>query len=245
VGFTIEANTFINWAASSMDAPAILLRSARNGYVGQNVYQSPNGAATRMIELQDANASDLTRDNVLLEPVLTGTGTARAFTTSNPILTRNWILGRNYLQPQGVLGDLATSGFGGGESGRTWWDVTNRRMRLWDGQGIRTLTATNRVTPAYSSTVRIDAAQGAWFLVNATDSATFAIADPSNGTIGQVLTITIKNASGGSLGAVRWGGAYHLAPWTSPARGTSRSISFAHDGASWIEIGRTLGDVPN
>src|SRR5205823_6924659 len=106
--------------------------------VGQNTYQSPNGTATTMIDLQDANSSDLTRDNVLLEPVLTGTGTALAFSANNPVLTRNWILGRNYLQPGAVAGDVTTRGFGVGESGRTWWDGANRRLRLWDGSSVRT-----------------------------------------------------------------------------------------------------------
>ena len=52
-GFTIEGNTFINWAASAADFPAIQLNAARGGFVGPNAYQSPNGAATTIINYRD------------------------------------------------------------------------------------------------------------------------------------------------------------------------------------------------
>lgn len=47
------------------------------------------------------------------------------------------------------------------------------------------------------------------------------------------------------LGGLTWGPGYELGRWVSPANGGSRSISFGYDGAHWIEIGRTIVDVPN
>jgi hypothetical protein len=74
--------------------------------------------------------------------------------------------------------------------------------------------------------------------VTATDRSAVAIAHALNGTIGQVITITIRNARDADLGGLTWGPRYKLGGWVSPANGGSRSISFGYDGAHWIEIGR-------
>jgi len=244
-GFTIEGNTFINWAASAGDFPAIQLTGARGGFVGPNAYQSPNGAATTIINYRDGGPQALTRDNILVEPVLTGSGNARPFPLNSAVLARNSVLSSRYFQPRGVDGDPATTGLGPGEGGRTWWDSTTRRFRVWDGAQVQTLSMARRVTLSYGPVMRVDAALGAWFSVTATDRSTVAIADVVNGTIGQVITITIRNASGGELGRLAWGPGYKLGNWVSPANGSSRSISFGYDGAHWVEIGRTTVDVPN
>jgi hypothetical protein len=93
--------------------------------------------------------------------------------------------------------------------------------------------------------MRVDAALGAWFSVTATDRSTIAIADAMNGTMGQIITISIRNASGGELGQLAWGPGYKLGRWVSPGNGRSRSISFGYDGTHWVEVGRTVVDVPN
>ena len=244
-GFTIEGNTFINWAASAADFPAIQLDAARGGFVGPNAYQSPNGAATTIINYRDGGPLAPTRDNILMEPVLTGSGNARPFPRNSAILARNSVLSSSYAQPRSVDGDLATAGFGSGEGGRTWWDSSARRFRVWDGAQIQTLSMAKRVTLPYGPVMRIDAALGAWFSVTATDRSTITIADAVNGTIGQIITITIRNASGGELGQLAWGPGYKLGRWISPANGRSQSISFGYDGAHWVEVGRTVVDVPN
>lgn len=244
-GFTIEGNTFVNWAASATDFPAIQLIAARGGFVGTNAYQSPNGAATTIVDCKDGAGGALTQDNVFVEPVLTGSGNAQPFPRNSPVLARNSVVGSSYYQPRSVNGDIATAGFGPGEGGRTWWDSSTRRFRVWDGAQVQTLSMARRVTLPHAATVQVDAALGGWFSITATDGSAVVIADASNGAIGQTITITVRNATRGALGKLAWGPAYKLASWTSPAPGSSRSITFAYDGMHWIEVGRTATDVPN
>lgn len=102
-----------------------------------------------------------------------------------------------------------------------------------------------RVAPTYGATVAINAALGDQFVITATNGTAFTINNPTNGVTGQRITIRIRNASGGVLGAVTWDTTYKLSAWTSPANGFSRAIVLDYDGAAWIEAARTPADVPN
>lgn len=100
--------------------------------------------------------------------------------------------------------------------------------------------------PAYGASVAIDAVVANEHVITATNGTAFTIANPLYAVqAGQRITIKVKNASGGVLGAVTWGTAFKLAAWTSPANGFSRSIDFRYDGANWVEVSRTPADVPN
>jgi hypothetical protein len=112
---------------------------------------------------------------------------------------------------------------------------------------VRFDTALNlrRTTLAYRPTVAIDASVGNLFVLTVTDGRPFTVTNPTNGTIGQMITLTIRNASGGDLGGMRWDTSYRLAPWTSPASNRSRSVSLTFDGRYWVEVSRTPADVPN
>src|SRR5207245_6846495 len=99
--------------------------------------------------------------------------------------------------------------------------------------------------PTYGRSVGINASLGSGFRVTATNGAAFMIANPTDPTTGQRITIMIRNASGGALGPVRWGTLYKLAAWISPANGSSRSITFWYDGTNWVEVNRTTVDVSN
>jgi|SRR5207302_8526744 len=106
--------------------------------------------------------------------------------------------------------------------------------------------STKRVVVPYLTPVAIDAWLGNLFDVTATDTNAFTIANPVNADAdGQRITITIRNTSGSTLGAVTWGTLYKLAAWTSPNPGFSRSIDFRYDGSAWVEVSRTPSDVPN
>jgi hypothetical protein len=94
--------------------------------------------------------------------------------------------------------------------------------------------------------VPVDVAAGTLVNINVTSTTAFQINSPTNdGAAGQLLTICVKNTSGGVLLGITWGSEYKLASWTNPANGYSRSISFFYDGTNWIEYSRTTADVPN
>lgn len=96
-----------------------------------------------------------------------------------------------------------------------------------------------------ASTVAIDASAGDEQYLTVSTGSAFTIGAPTNTTTGQLLTINIRNTSGGALGTITWNAVFKLATWTSPATGNSRSIVFRFDGTNWVERFRTPGDVPN
>jgi hypothetical protein len=98
---------------------------------------------------------------------------------------------------------------------------------------------------AYSALMTPNASTGNIKTIAATNATAFTITNPSNALSGTKLTITVKNTSGGALGAVSWGALYKMAAWVSPANGFSRSITFYFDNTNWIEMSRTPADVPN
>ena len=84
------------------------------------------------------------------------------------------------------------------------------------------------------------------FDINVTNGAAFTITNPVNSADGQRISIKIRNASGGAMGAITWGGAFLYSAWTNPANGFSRTIDFVYNGTtSWVEASRTPADVPN
>ena len=115
-------------------------------------------------------------------------------------------------------------------------------MLSWDGA-----ITLKRTTPTYGVSVAINTSLANWFSINANNGVGFMITNPTNPPTGPgcCITITIRNASAGRLGAVVWDTLYKLATWTSPATGFSRSITFGWDGTDWVEVSRTPSDVPN
>lgn len=109
-----------------------------------------------------------------------------------------------------------------------------------DGNLVQTI-----VTLSYGASVATNAAQGNIFIVTATNGTAFTMAAPTNAVVGQQMTFTVRNASGGVLGAVTWDASFKMAIWTSPANGFSQSITFYWSGANFIEMNRTTVDVPN
>lgn len=104
-----------------------------------------------------------------------------------------------------------------------------------------------RIIITYSASMAINAAVGTFFDITATDGNAFTVNTPTNPVDGQQITFTIRNISGGALGAVTWGAGYKLATWTSPATANSRSITFRYSStvSLWVEVTRTTVDVPN
>lgn len=121
--------------------------------------------------------------------------------------------------------------------------VTKSNRRVTINQSL----ALKRTAVTYSASMTIDAATGNWFLISATNGSAFTINAPTNAADGACITITVKNESGGALGAVTWNGIFKMSAWTSPANGFNRSISFMYDGtaSAWFQVSQTGVDVPN
>lgn len=102
-----------------------------------------------------------------------------------------------------------------------------------------------RTTPVYGASITINSANGGFHAITATNGTAFTINAPTNPVTGHQITVTIRNTSGGALGAVTWDAVFKLSAWTSPATANSRSVTFVYDGTNWVEIGRTPADVPN
>lgn len=102
-----------------------------------------------------------------------------------------------------------------------------------------------RVGLTYSASMTPDVYLGNEFVVTATNATAFTLNAPTNVTTGQRITLRIRNASGGALGAATWNAVFKMAAWTQPANGFSRAIDFTYDGTNWVECGRTPADVPN
>jgi hypothetical protein len=110
----------------------------------------------------------------------------------------------------------------------------------------KTLLCPLRFGSTYGATVAIDASTGMQFDISPTNGTAFTISNPTSPIgDGQTITMTIRNISGGAMGAITWGALYKMAAWTNPANGFSRSITFKWNATNWVEITRTPADVPN
>lgn len=68
---------------------------------------------------------------------------------------------------------------------------------------------------------------------------------PTDPFTGKVITVKVKNTSGGAIGVITWNAVFKMSAFTNPANGFSRSVIFYYDGTNWIETHRTTADVPN
>jgi hypothetical protein len=132
---------------------------------------------------------------------------------------------------------------------------------LWSGtladlsihEQVITSGVRESVTYVSGGTMRPDAAQGSSHQINVTTNAAFTIgptlmsgaAMPSGALVGRRMSILIRNASGGVMGAITWDAVYKMSAWTNPAGGFSRNIDFEWNGANWIQISGVGVDVPN
>lgn len=103
------------------------------------------------------------------------------------------------------------------------------------------------VLPTFGATVALDLTQGGFFRVTVTGAGAFTISNPSGiATIptGTQITIMLRNASGGVMGAITMGALFKGAP-TAPANGNSRSFTYTFDGTNWVLTSASPADVPN
>lgn len=99
-------------------------------------------------------------------------------------------------------------------------------------------------TFANASTINIDASLGDIFFFNCT-GATQTIANPTNPTTGQRITLVILQTGFGTP-SITWGTAWKLASgaWSgSLGSGLRGTINFFYDGAAWREYGGRASQV--
>lgn len=119
------------------------------------------------------------------------------------------------------------------------------RFIFVDGLTAQAAIIGKRVALTYSASVAVAANLGNLFDLSVTNAAILTINSPTSGVDGQTITLTVRNTSGGAMGAITWGATFKMSAWTNPATGFSRSLTFRFDGTNWVQISQTGVDVPN
>ena len=88
----------------------------------------------------------------------------------------------------------------------------------------------------FGVSVAIDAALGGIATITATNNTAFTIANPTNPTTGEWLSIQVRNTSGAALGTITWDTLYKMATFTKPATGYHRTVTFRYNGTNWDEL---------
>ena len=123
-------------------------------------------------------------------------------------------------------------------SDHEWVSAMMELARYVPSEYLLTYTSGVAMTP--------DLRNGEWVRLTITNNVAWTINAPKGSYVGQRVEFTIRNTSGGALGAATWNGSFKFgAAWASPATGFSRSIQFRYDGTNWVEVGRTAADVAN
>lgn len=102
------------------------------------------------------------------------------------------------------------------------------------------------LTPTYAATIVINRAGAQRHIVTATNTSDFAFNAPT-GThaVNSPLWVTLKNSSGGILGAITWNAVFKKPADTKPANGFNRSYLYLWDGSAWVFQFVSGADVPN
>jgi hypothetical protein len=112
-------------------------------------------------------------------------------------------------------------------------------------QAVRISPFRRFISRNYATSENFDASLYDIFSLNIQANLALTYNAPTGGTVGQELTIRVRNISGGAMGTITWDAVFKLSAWTNPANGNSRSITFVYDGTNWIQISQTGVDVPN
>jgi hypothetical protein len=105
---------------------------------------------------------------------------------------------------------------------------------------------TAREVVTYAASMTPNQRNGASHTITITNGTAFTINNPANSVDGAVVTIILRNTSGGAHGAITWGAGYRMAgALAAIATANSRSIQFIYDGTNWVETFRSAADVAN
>jgi hypothetical protein len=107
------------------------------------------------------------------------------------------------------------------------------------------LSSIGRLALTYSASITPDVGVSDTFEITATNSTAFTINAPLKPMDGKKISITIRNTSGGALGAITWNAVFKMSAFTSPATANSRAVGFFFDGTNWVQTFLQSVDVPN
>lgn len=129
----------------------------------------------------------------------------------------------------------------------TYRDQTDNTLKIVPRLKLDAALINKRVDAGWSGTLAINAALGNEFDINGVDSNVQTVPAPTNSKEGQVIVLTIRNVSGGALGAFTWNAIFKMAgsTMTLPGDNNSRSIMFRYNGTNWVEWFRSAADIPN
>ena len=104
-----------------------------------------------------------------------------------------------------------------------------------------------RVTQSGGGTKTPDAADVDIYQLQVGDSSAFAIGAPANAFDGKELIISVRNNTGGAIGAITWDAIFRMSAFTNPASGNHRSVTFVYDATSakWFQTNPAGVDILN
>lgn len=89
---------------------------------------------------------------------------------------------------------------------------------------------------AFSTAISLNATAGNVFVVNVNSTSAFSITAGGAATVGQPMTMTLKNTSTGTMGAVTFdSAAFRLAAFVAPGSGFRSSIQSYYDGLYFVQ----------
>lgn len=136
---------------------------------------------------------------------------------------------------------FSNTGIGGLNEPAGWrFDATNLAMRP-----LPSNVHARSVSRNYQLTENFDAALYDSFRINIQSNPALTYNAPTGGTVGQRISIRIRNVSGGAMGAITWNAAFKMSGWTNPANQKNRVIVFEFDGTYWNEYSQSPADIPN
>lgn len=245
------APCFINSAGGLAIGAAVFNPVTSNLLLGFSNAHTGTGTTTAVIGGSVRGAATGTAALVYVQAVLLSAVSAYVLTDMIGFQATTWTAGAGSTVTN-AKAFAATSTFAVGSNNYSYWTDLNTSANNYAFYGAGTAKSLfggaiieKEVTVVYSVAMTPDASLGNEQIITATNATAFAINAPTNPATGQYLEVTLRNTSGGALGAATWNGVFKMTAWTNPANGFSRTIVFRYNGANWVEKGRTAADVPN
>ena len=193
-------------------------------------------------------ADNIISNNYIDASANTGTGTSTAFYLPQGSGGGNNIIRDNIIV--GASGVNLWSAHGGATTSNPWMNNTvtgGGVVNIFSDQQFSRMSG-GQVALVYGTTVAVDASLSEFVYVVATDGNAFTISNPTNSQSGMNLTIQVANLSGGSLGAISWGGNFKFDSTgfsTAPSNNHVKQVTFVCGGSGvFRQATPVTGEVP-